>query len=90
MMALRPESKKRILDFCYSNYFRREYRTLKEYDFQKFKEVNEYFLCDIENVDYRFEFAFYLFFKWVRRLGIKFTKEEIKEYLIKRTNFKRK
>jgi hypothetical protein len=89
-MALTPESKKRILDFCFSNYFSREYRTLKEYDFQKFKEVNEYFLCDIENVDYRFEFAFCLFFKWVRRLGIKFTKEEIKEYLIKRTKFKRK
>ena len=84
MSTLNPESKKRLLDFCYNNYFCREYRTVNEYDFRKFKEVNEYFLCDIENVDYRFEYAFYLFFKWVRRLGISFPKEEIKEYFIQR------
>ena len=83
-MALGPESKKRLLDFCYNTYFRREYRTINEYDFRKFKEVNEYFLSDIENVDLRFEFAFYIFHKWVRRLGISIPKPELKEYFLSR------
>lgn len=79
-MALRPESRRRILDFCFNNYFRRECQRFNEMDVRNFTKKNEYFLCEIENVDVEFEFALFHFFKWVRRLGLNFTKSEIRDY----------
>lgn len=79
-MPLRPESKRRLLDYAYSLY-KRDPMLQSAEALQNFRRIFEFYLIE-PNVDEKFEYAFFHFFKWAKRLGLRFTKLELKEYFI--------
>ena len=77
----------KVFEFCFRTCFRNEYINFNETDRSRFKSEYSYFLNVSNTRDFEIEFASYHFHKWVRRLGMKYSSEEIKSY-IKRRMFK--
>ena len=78
-MALSKQNKINLMNYCYNNHFISEYIRFDDKDLLHFKETNSFFL-ETENV--AFEFKFYHFHKWMKRLRLSISKEEMKEYLV--------
>jgi hypothetical protein len=73
-----------VFEFCFKTCFRREYITFTDDDKTKFKSEYSYFLENSDPIKFEIEFASFHFYKWVRRLGMKYSKEEVKSFLLKR------
>jgi hypothetical protein len=70
-----------ILDYCYHTHFSREFRTFNENDVKRFSYQNEFFLEGVQEEEIYFEFAFYHFYKWVKRMNLSVPKDEIRKFL---------
>jgi hypothetical protein len=75
--------KNAMMEFCYKFHFHREFRTFTKEDVRKFELKHFYFLEDVNGDDaLLFEFASFHFHKWIRLMGLGFSKREIREFLI--------
>lgn len=74
----------RLFEFCFKTCFRREYITFTEDDKTSFKSEYSYFLENSEPIKFELEFASFHFYKWVRRLGMTYSQEEVKSFLLRR------
>ena len=70
-----------LFEYCYRVHFRREFTLMTERDFEDFKDKNAYFLSGLSEEDQKFEFRAFNFFKWVRRLGLRYSKEDVVAFM---------
>ena len=80
-MPLSAANRKNLLDYCYHTHFSREFGTFNENDVKRFSIQNEFFLEGIKKEDIFFEFTFFHFYKWVKRMNLSIPKDEIREFL---------
>jgi len=80
-MALSVANKKNLLNYCFNTHFLREFRTFNQNDVKRFSIHNDFFLEGIKEDEIYFEFAFYHFYKWVKRMNLSIQKDEIREFL---------
>ena len=80
-MALSIANKKNLLNYCFHTHFLREFRTFNQNDVKRFSHRNQFFLEDIKEDELFFEFTFFHFYKWVKRMNLSVPKDEIREFL---------
>jgi hypothetical protein len=72
---------KRALNACYERIHLREMLTFSHYDVLQFKDDYAFFLEEVPDEDLMFEFGFFHFYKWARRVGFKkITKAELRDF----------
>jgi len=74
--------KEAVYNYCYINYYRRELSNFDEQDLIRFRKDYEYFLpANLSKKELLFEFNCFHLHKWIKRLGMKFTVEDTREFM---------
>jgi hypothetical protein len=81
---MRAANKKNLLDYTYNVYYMREVNQFNETNFEKFKVDHAYFLPEDEK-EILLEYASYHLFKWIKRLKIGISRDEVKEYILEKS-----
>ncbi|MFM7758647.1 MAG: hypothetical protein ACKO6J_06915 [Crocinitomicaceae bacterium] len=84
MNEARKRIRNKLFDYCFRTCFRIEFLNFNNEDRIKFKLQHSYFLEDSNPDDFEIEFVSYHFNKWVKRLGLKYTRSEIRTYVIEK------
>jgi hypothetical protein len=77
---MREEMKRKLLDYAYTVFSIRELNQLNDSKFEKFKKNYAYFLPDDEQ-EIILEYLSHSLFKWVKRLNIIISREDVREYI---------
>jgi len=80
-MALSVANKKNLLDYCFHTHFSRELRIFNQKDVLRFSFHFEFFLDGLKEDELFFEFKLFHFYKWVKRMKLSISKDEIREFL---------
>ena len=82
MNEARKRIQDKIFDYCYKTCFKIEYIGFTIEDRSKFKSKYSYFVEDLDSETFEIEFASFHFHKWIKRLGMKYSPEEVKLYVL--------
>ena len=76
------ENKRNLYDFCFNMHYQREIERYTDDDVIEFKNKYSYFLSpELTKQEIYFEFICFHLHKWIRRLGLKFTTNDTREYM---------
>ena len=72
----------KIFEYCFNSCFKLEYQRFNIEHRNKFRIENSYFVEDLDPEAFEVEFAAFHFYKWIKRLGMKYSKGEIRSFIL--------